>query len=115
MPDYESAGAVWASLDEVAGPPPESPPESRPESPPESPPEGRAGCLPKSLPAPRCRGRNRQEVAVAAATRRQRQAGPLKLRGTEPLWWFPYVAAGGEIAPLDIPAEFLEDFHDVPF
>lgn len=88
FPDYESAGACWVTVDDVLA--------------------GRR--------CQRCNGASDGGAGGGAngsgdrvSTRRK-----LKLRGYEPASWFPYVANGGEILPLQIPQEFAAELVDVP-
>ena len=75
LPDFESAGAVWVTVDELL--------------------KGRSGAI------------------YDDSNPNHRRS--LKLRGNEPLKWFPYVGAGGVILPLEIPENFKERLADVPF
>jgi len=75
LPDYESAGAVWVTVDEIM--------------------KDRSG--------------------ASDERNAPKQGRALKLRGDEPLHWFPYVDAGGDILPLEIPEHFKEQLADVPF
>jgi len=91
LPDYESAGAVWAPLSAITGfsNGGKDDAKSRRDS---GPPVYKAAGSPGSV-----RGRR------------------VQLRGDEPIKYCPHVAFGGDILPLAIPEEYAAAFRDVPF
>jgi 8-oxo-dGTP pyrophosphatase MutT (NUDIX family) len=93
LPDYESTGACWVTLEEVN--------------------RGRSPLMRHhkrgSLNSAHDDG-DLQQAAEALTSKQQ-----LKLRDTEPLEWFNYVENGGAVLPLEIPPEHAKTFRDVPF
>jgi hypothetical protein len=44
------------------------------------------------------------------------QLGRVRLRSpSEPLTWFPHVAGGGAVGPLEVPPEWQAEFSDLVF
>jgi hypothetical protein len=113
LPDYESAGAVWAPLSAITGDPGDA--DGHGSSSSSSSSSGRggrwgSGSGQRSDGRSPCGGPPVYPAATAGARGRR-----VRLRGDEPLKYCPYVASGGVVLPLAIPPEHADAFRDVPF